>query len=97
MGRGKSISMDKGMIISGTFGDIVCREKKSEPLELGELLICQTPDGNILLKSFDLTFASQLSQQNLELISGLKIEEDNDLDLMEPHLRAYTLARLKAW
>lgn len=84
------------MVISGGFGDIVCREKRSTPLELGELLVSETPEGTILLKVFDLVFGSQLSQQHLELISGLKLEEDSDLDLIEPHLRAYTLARMKA-
>ena len=87
--------MNRGMVISGGFGDILCREKQETPLELGELLIAESPDGTILLKVFDLIFGSQISQQNLELISGLKLEEDSELDLMEPHLRAYTLARLK--
>lgn len=88
--------MEKGMIISGGFGDIVCREKKDTPIELGELLVAETPDGKILLKAFDLVFGSQMSQQQLELISGLKLEEDSELDLIEPHIRAYTLARLRA-
>lgn len=88
--------MEKGMVISGGFGDIVCREKQSTPIEIGELLVSETPDGTILMKAFDLVFGSQLSQQHLELMSGLKLEEDSDLEMMEPHLRAYTLARLKA-
>jgi hypothetical protein len=85
----------KGLIIGGEFGNILVRQKNDEALELGELLIADTKNGQILLQAFDLLYGSQLTQQHLELISGLKLEEDEKLELMDAKLRTYVLARLK--
>ncbi len=87
--------MVKGLIIGGEFGNILVRQKTDEALELGELLIADTKNGQILLQAFDLLYGSQLTQQHLELISGLKLEEDDSLALMDAKLRTYVLARLK--
>ena len=83
------------MVIGGQFGDLLIREKSTDKLELGELLIGHIPDGKILFQVFDLIFGSQISQQNLELISGLKLEENSQLDFFDPHLRNYNLAKVK--
>jgi len=85
----------KGLIIGGEFGNILVRQKNEQTLELGELLIADTSNGQILLQAFDLLYGSQLTQQHLELISGLKLEEDESLELMDAKLRTYVLARLK--
>ena len=85
----------KGMILSGEFGNILVRQKTGEELHLGELLIAETPNGKMLLQVFDLIYGSQISQQNLELVSGMKLEENTDFLFMDPHLRNYTLARIK--
>ena len=87
--------MIKGKVISGDFSRIVVRQKSDADIELGELLIADTADSKILLQVFDLVYGSQLSQQNLELVSGLKLEEENNLDLFDSNLRNYTLALLK--
>ena len=87
--------MAKGLIISGQFGDICIREKTNDKIELGELLVCETNNTKILLQVFDLVYGSQLNQQNLELVSGLKLEEDSSLQLMDSHLRTYVLAKAK--
>ncbi len=87
--------MTKGLIIGGEFGNILVRQKSAEQLELGELLIADTNNGQILLQAFDLLYGSQLTPQHLELISGLKLEEDDKLELMDAKLRTYVLARLK--
>lgn len=81
----------KGQVISGEFGKIVVRQKSGEHLEIGELLVAD----DVLMQVYDLVFGSQISQQNLELISGLQIEENADLDFMDKELRSYTLALLK--
>src|SRR3989338_11091802 len=47
------------------------------------------------MQVFDLVYGSQLSQQSLEMISGMKLESENDLELMDAELRNYTLAFLK--
>ncbi len=85
-----------GQVISGEFGKVLLRQKSGVKLEIGELLIAETPDGKILLQLFDLLYGSQLSQQSLELISGLKLEGENDLELLDSELRSYTIACLKS-
>lgn len=87
--------MAKGLIIGGEFGNILLRQKSEELLELGELLVAKTGSSRMLLQVFDLLYGSQLSQQQLELISGMKLEEDDGLDLMDAKLRNYVLARVK--
>jgi uncharacterized protein len=87
--------MIKGQVISGRFGEIFIRQKAGEELELGELLIADTKNSKILLQVYDLLYGSQISQQNLELISGMSLEESSNLEFMEPHLRNYKIALLK--
>ena len=87
--------MTKGQVISGDFGNILVRQKSDEKLEIGELLIADEKDTKIMLQVFDLIYGSQISQQNLELISGLTLEEETDFEFMEPKLRNYMLAKLK--
>ena len=88
--------MLKGQIISGDFGKIVARQKSGHTLEVGELLVADTNDGRILLQVYDLVYGSQISQQNLELISGMKLEENTDFELFDANLRNYTLALMKS-
>jgi len=88
--------MIKGQIIRGDYNNIIAREKAGTSLELGELLVADTPEGSILLQVFDLHFGSQISHQNLELISGMSLEEDTKADFMDPHLRNYKLAFMKS-
>lgn len=99
----------KGVVIRGEFGKIIARQKAGAEIELGELLICESGTEKILLEAVDLFYASQLSEQNIELISGMKLEQE-DLEkeqqtadetrekttiFHEPELRNYTLATLK--
>jgi len=85
----------KGQVLSGDFAKILIRQKSDQDIELGELLISEKDNKKILLQVYDLMYGSQISQINLELMSGLKLEEDNDLEFMDPHLRNYKLALLK--
>lgn len=84
-----------GQIISGSFDRIILRQKANTFVEIGELLVAETSRGKILFQVYDLVYGSQLSQQNLELVSGLQLEADSNLELMDPELRSYTLALLK--
>jgi len=86
----------KGLIISGAFGELLARQKSSEEFELGELLIAESGKGKTLMQVYDLLYGSQISGQNLELISGMTLEEGSSLEFMDPHLRNYTLAKLKS-
>ena len=88
--------MIKGQVISGEFGKILARIKKDAGVEIGELFITEHDGKKILLQVYDLIYGSQISQINLELMSGLKLEEDNNLELWDEHLRTYNVAVLKS-
>lgn len=85
----------KAQVISGEFGKILARQKAGQKLELGELLVSESDGSKILMQVFDLMYGSQISQQNLELISGLSLEENTDTEFYDKNLRNYMLARLK--
>jgi len=85
----------KAQVIAGEFGRILARQKSGSKLELGELLISESGDSKIIMQVFDLMFGSQISQQNLELISGMNLEEDADTKFFEQNLRNYMLAMMK--
>ena len=78
------------------FGEIIARQKSDTEIELGELLIAKSGNTKILLQAYDLSYGSQLSSQNLELISGMDLEENTDMQFMDPHLRNYKIAMLKS-
>lgn len=86
----------KGIVISGNFDSVCIRTKSGSGLEVGELLIVENNSEKILLQVFDFVYGSQLSQQNLEMASGLKVEENNDLVFFDSSLRNYTLALVKS-
>lgn len=86
----------KGLIISGSYGELLARQRSTEEFELGELLIAESPTATTLMQVYDLLYGSQISGQNLELVSGMALEEGTTLDFMDPHLRNYTLAKLKS-
>ena len=89
------VSIIKAQVISGEFGKILVRQKSDQKLELGELLISESGENKILLQAFDLIYGSQISQQNLELISGMNLEENTDMEFFDKNLRNYMLAGLK--
>jgi uncharacterized protein len=85
----------KGQVIGGEFGKIIARQKSGEKIELGEILVSETGENKILMQVFDLVYGSQISPQNLELISGMKLEENADTEFFDANLRNYMLAKLK--
>ena len=87
--------MIRGQVISGELGRIAIRQKAGINLELGELLVSEVDDTKIIMQVFDLQYGSQISDKNLELISGLNMEEEGDMEFMDPHLRNYTIGLLK--
>ncbi len=87
--------MVKGIVISGQFGNIIVREKSDKKFELGELMIADMKGAKVLMQVFNLIYGSQISEQNLQLIAGMKLEENSSLDFMDPAMRNYILAELK--
>ncbi|MBW2988740.1 ATP-binding protein [Candidatus Woesearchaeota archaeon] len=85
----------KGKVISGEYGKVLVRQKTGKKIELGEILVSEDKDSKILLQAVHLLYGSQISQQNLELISGMSLEEEEDMEFMDAKLRNYNLAVLK--
>jgi hypothetical protein len=85
----------KGQIISGEYGEIIARKKSDQNIEIGELLIAENNGIKMLLQVIGLEYGSQISRQNLELISGMRLEEDDKNELFEENLRLYTLVKMK--
>jgi DNA helicase HerA-like ATPase len=85
----------KAQIIAGSFGEIIARQKSNVELELGEILIAEDNAQKFFLQVYELQYGSQISQQNLELISGMNLEENATLEFMDKNLRNYKIALLK--
>ena len=89
--------MIKGQVISGEVGKICVRQKSGAEIEIGELLIAKNNNqqNTILLQVYDLGYGSQISQQNLELMSGLQLEDNTETQIIDEKLKHYKLAFLK--
>ena len=86
--------MLKGQIVSGDFSKIVMRVKADQEVELGELLVIENNNEKFILQVYDLIYGSQISQQNLEMVAGMNLEEGS-FSIMDENLRNYQLALLK--
>jgi len=84
----------KAQVVSGDISKIVVRIKANEKLELGELVVLDDVRQKFILQVYELKYGSQISPQNLELVSGMNLEEGN-FEIMEKELRNYQLAFLK--
>jgi DNA helicase HerA-like ATPase len=87
-----------GKVIGGEFDKILIRQKNLFKIEIGGLLIAESKDSKILMSVYDLLYGSQLSQQTLELISGIELENKEgfgDSMMFESELRNYTIAIAK--
>lgn len=74
------------------------RQKTEAKIELGDLLVVQGEDEcYTILQVYDLSYGSQIAPTNIEMISGMKVEGyAADLDFMNPELRNYIIAEVKA-
>ena len=86
--------MLKGQVVAGDFSKIVMRVKSKEQVELGELVVIEESQEKFILQIYDLLYGSQISQQNLEMVAGMNLEEGS-FQLMDGQLRNYQLALLK--
>jgi len=87
-----------GQIIGGKVANILLREKAGKRIELGDLLVVDEQDDSyLILHVYDLQYGSQIPQSMRELAAGLKLEGYGaSLDFLEPHLRNYVMAMVKA-
>jgi uncharacterized protein len=86
--------MLKGLVVAGDFTKIVMRIKADQSIELGELVVIEDKQEKFILQVYDLLYASQISQQNLEMVAGMNLEEES-FNIMDEKLRNYQLALLK--
>lgn len=89
--------MIKGQIIGGNFDTLFARKKKDAIIEIGELLVSENLNNNskMIFQVFDIGYSSQISQQNMEMISGMHLEEGTEIDLMDRHIRQYEIFKVK--
>ncbi|MGQ9721557.1 MAG: ATP-binding protein [Candidatus Jordarchaeum sp.] len=86
-----------GQIVAGKVSSILIREKSDEKIELGDLLVVDDEDGYLVLKVFDLLYGSQVPQAARELLAGMELEgHGGTVDFLEPELRSYVMAEVKA-
>jgi DNA helicase HerA-like ATPase len=86
-----------GSLVRGKHGHLMIRQKSDAVIELGDLLVADNPDGYTLLQVFDLGYGSLISTKSLEMISGMMVEGySTDLGFMDPNLRNYVIAEVKA-
>ena len=85
----------KGQIVAGDYSKLIMRVKSSVDIELGEILAIEDGSETFLLQVYDLSYSSQISSSNLEMISGMNLEDGGNFELMDPKLRNYRIAGLK--
>jgi uncharacterized protein len=83
-----------GEVIAGSFERIVAREKAGANVEVGELLVT-LGEPSLIVQVTGIEYASQLSQQNRELIAGLRLEDEAQLNFFDRSLRTYNVLSLK--
>lgn len=84
-----------GQLIGGSFDEFVVRLKSNEKVEIGELFAIQEQNKTFILQVYDLLYSSQLSQTHIEMIAGLKMEAEIEVEPIEKELTHYSIAMLK--
>jgi DNA helicase HerA-like ATPase len=86
-----------GQIIAGQTGQILVREKAGGEIEIGDLLVAEEDGAYVILQAYELVYGSQVPQLVRELLAGMKLEGMGaDLEFLEPQLRNYVIAEIKA-
>jgi uncharacterized protein len=89
------MAMIKGQIVAGDYSKLLMRVKSDVSVELGEILAVDADSETFLLQVYDLAYSSQISSSNLEMISGMNLEDEGRFELIDPALRNYRIAGLK--
>ena len=86
-----------GQVTGGRTAKILIREKSGTKIELGDLLVVQEGKAFLILQVYDLAYGSQVPQSTRELLAGLSLEgRGTELTFLEPELRNYVMAEVKA-
>ncbi|MDE1863416.1 MAG: ATP-binding protein [Patescibacteria group bacterium] len=94
----KEKSLDvAGQIVGGQVAKILVRQKSGKKLEIGDILVSEEDGSYLILQVYNLLYGSQIPKTTHELLAGLRLEGfGTDLEFMEPKLRNYVLAEVKA-
>lgn len=87
--------MKRALVIGGDFHHLIARQKAEHPVEIGTLLVADNGGVKHLLQVVNVQYASQVSTQQLELISGMALEEGERPTFKDNNLRHYMLLELK--
>lgn len=82
-------------LIGGTFDKLFLRSRRTKEIQLGEILVYENQNKKYFIQVTDLTYGSQISQENLEMISGLNLEQNHEITLFDDDLQVYTLCVCK--
>lgn len=87
-------------VVGGEFGKIVVRQKSGFALEIGDILVLDDPSTGdaLFLSVFDLDYSSQIDGKTHEMISGVALEEEDDLQdsqIYEPGIINYVIASIR--
>ncbi len=84
-----------GQLIGGSFDSLILRLKKDSSVQLGEILVFENSNSKFFVQVYDLTYSSQISLSNLEMISGMDLEHNFDVDFFDEDLQLYSVAYCK--
>ncbi len=84
-----------GQLIGGSFDSLILRLKKDSSVQLGEILVFENSNSKFFVQVYDLTYSSQISLSNLEMISGMDLEHNFDVDFFDENLQLYSVAYCK--
>ncbi|HDP73918.1 MAG TPA: ATP-binding protein [Candidatus Woesearchaeota archaeon] len=84
-----------GQLVGGSFEKVLLRVKKDSSIQLGEILVHETGSQKFFLQVYDLCYGSQISQQNLELMSGMELEQNLGVNLFDESIQVYSVAICK--
>jgi hypothetical protein len=87
-----------GQIVGGQVANILVREKSGKKLEIGDILVAEDEENSyLILQVYNLIYGSQIPKATHELLAGLRLEGfGTNLEFLEPQLRNYVLAEVKA-
>lgn len=85
----------KAQIVAGSHQEVLARKQSKADVYIGELLVFEDGENKILFQVFDTFYSSQISNSNLEKISGFNLEEGTRLEFINEAQRNYLMLKLK--
>lgn len=87
--------MEIGQVVGGDYSNIIIRQKQGFDFEIGDLVVSISKGKELLLQVTDLFLSSQISDLNIERLSGSYLQGEK-VDIYEKESRLYKMAKSKA-